>query len=105
MSSLKDYAHGNVLPELTDEALSDPNGLFLGEVRELLLFAPPDQRQNVLAEQCRRTYRTVITWDRVTGASTSHHQPIGGAPSPLDCVRQILAEQGWFPAEQAEAPQ
>ena len=96
MSTLKDHAGGNVLPEYTDEALSNPNGFFQGEVRALLLLAPPDQRQNVLAEQYRRMYRTVTTWDRKTGMAMSHHQPLPGAPGPVQCIRQILSEQGWL---------
>lgn len=95
---LIDHAQGNVEAELTDEALRAQT-LWKGRVAELLLMAPPEQRQNVMAEMVRRRYplseRTIRTTEG--GWQESRYGPSHG--TTVQVVTDILIEQGWFITE------
>jgi hypothetical protein len=85
--ALKDFAHGVVLPDLTDDALAAQT-FYKGEVARLLLMAPDVQRQNVMAEASYRT--TVIRPDGV------NHLSSFGVVGDILAIRDVLRENGWM---------
>ena len=86
---LKDIAQGKVLPEYTDEALSQDREVgFSGEMRELLLRAPAEQRQNVV----------VALWDVVMSeeyTNMSVRQLMNEGRMPSQILAKIITENGW----------
>ncbi len=91
MGKLIDYAQGEVLPGFTDEGIQEGYG---EKIVELLLRVPANQRQNVLAEAHRRTFKVVF---RSGGPFGGKHEEelIKGAKSTEETIGDILAENGW----------
>lgn len=81
--------HAEILRELTDEALSDPQGSYRGDVRELLLTIPAEWRQTAVAERMAREndYMTRMTPD---GMSEGNFQTVN--PNQLPAIVAEIRE-------------
>jgi len=71
--------YSEILPELTDEALSNPNGTYRNDIRLALLRLPPEYRQTAC----------VIEYDRNTW-NDAHGNQIRLRSTMNDVVREIL---------------
>lgn len=82
------HTHTHVLAELTDGALADPDGMYRGDVRELLLTVPAEWRQAAVAEQMARECQL---WIRVRdGMSETDFRRVGSGQLGV-VVGEILA--------------
>lgn len=85
---LKDFAHGVVIPEFTDERLKSLETAYSSDFAALFLRAPADQRQNVSAEASARSVKEVMNY--VTGRSD-----LVSVRDARETIEEVLRENGW----------